>query len=160
MNNFTFTEYKLDYLKKGIERYFKEKAEYKRQELFKIMETVLIDLSMSNNVKCVKFCNNCDNCSVVIDEETGEVTDRHCCVIRNDDNDVTPFDYCSKWKEKEPTLCWTCQNFVDCEWSHGEPVPGWDAIPSAIITDRNNSYNVKHCPKYIPDEERRKNDES
>lgn len=46
---------------------------------------------------------------------------------------------------KIPTLCWFCQNAVPdndghgCEWSrHGNPVDGWDVMPSRL-----RNYRVK-----------------
>lgn len=50
-------------------------------------------------------------------------------------------------------LCTGCARAVGfCEWSARlEPVPGWDAIESKNMSDEGSGYQVKGCPKYLPD---------
>lgn len=54
-------------------------------------------------------------------------------------------------KSSISTLCWECKNITKCEWSVGEPVPDWEAIPTKILLQANetiNSYIVVKCPKF------------
>ena len=61
--------------------------------------------------------------------------------------------------QKQPTLCFECQNSVPnktrgCEWSrYGKPVPGWTAIPTLLHRHNScpNSFHVVKCPQYDPD---------
>ena len=50
-------------------------------------------------------------------------------------------------------LCTGCARAVGfCEWSAGlEPVPGWDAIETKNFSDEGPGYQVRGCPKYLPD---------
>lgn len=71
---------------------------------------------------------------------------------------------------KPATICWNCNNAVPnaegtngCEWSLMlEPVPGWEAIPSKIISRYQDNYGKKHtrllksytvisCPRFKKD---------
>ena len=66
--------------------------------------------------------------------------------------------------EKKETMCWSCAHAVPtatrgCEWSRdGEPVPWWTATDTSEKFDRykcgkkGKYYNVRECPKYLPEE--------
>lgn len=60
-----------------------------------------------------------------------------------------------------PTLCWDCQkaNALGCRWHNGswKPVEGWDAERSLHVDKLTgkifDTYLVKSCPLFEPDEE-------
>lgn len=62
------------------------------------------------------------------------------------------------------SLCWYCDNaYGGCEWAQEfKPVEGWNAEPTEIKDKTRDttisSYNVKSCPKFIPDEKFTKKD--
>ena len=69
-------------------------------------------------------------------------------------------------------LCWKCQNACGgCPWTEVdpvtkkvrfEPVPGWDAKPvrrwtaTGSLRVRMESYSIKSCPMFVPDEPRKR----
>ena len=58
------------------------------------------------------------------------------------------------------TLCWGCKKALGgCSWSSEEaqPVEGWDAEKTIVKETGVNpyeSYHVKSCPEYEPDDKR------
>ena len=64
-------------------------------------------------------------------------------------------------------LCETCQKaYGDCSWTEVEPntgrvkfvpVKGWDAVPTVKMSmgRRQESYEIRSCPEYVPDPPRR-----
>ena len=63
------------------------------------------------------------------------------------------------YEPKNSTLCWKCQNATGgCSWSSDfTPVEGWNAMPTRIRQSKGykdtDSYIVKKCPQFVPDEE-------
>ena len=61
-------------------------------------------------------------------------------------------------KHSNATLCWQCQNATGgCSWSQDfTPVEGWDAKRTRIRLEKGAKYTesfiVKKCPKFRPDE--------
>lgn len=69
-------------------------------------------------------------------------------------------------------LCWKCQNACGgCPWTEVdpvtkkvrfEPVPGWDAKPvrrwttTGSLRVRMESYSIKSCPMFVPDDPRKR----
>ena len=54
--------------------------------------------------------------------------------------------------------CFLCAKACGlCSWSYDyEPIEGWDASPYYDRSDRLWSYDIKYCPEYAPDWQRRK----
>lgn len=118
----------------------------------KRIDSILYDIPFAKDLMCVRTCENCEYCTSIIDEKTKELTSRKCRIRKKGYDDVDINSYCDYHAVMKPNICWDCAHCFECEWSHGDPVPGWEAYPSAIVTDGVQSYHVVKCPEFEPEE--------
>lgn len=144
-----------DDLRKAEKTGLSKKIEDAKTKVKKLHDVMMINLSRipyAKDVQCVRTCDLCEYCTTTIDETTKTVTSMKCRIRKRGFDNVDATQHCSYWEQMKPNICWGCKNCFYCSWSHGEPVEGWEAYPSAIVSDGVQSYHVVNCPEFEPDD--------